>query len=104
MSLIVLLDAGPLGMITNPKSSTENEACKNWLASLTYNGVEVVIPEIADYEVRRELLRAGKERGLGRVLQRLASRYEASGGKLLNRRELEREIAERRGLRQWPVI
>jgi hypothetical protein len=36
---------------------------------------------------------------LGRVLQRLASRYEASGGKLLNRRELEREIAERRGLR-----
>ena len=28
MSLIVLLDAGPLGMITNPKSSPENEACK----------------------------------------------------------------------------
>ena len=50
-------------MITNPKSSPENEACKNWLASLAYNGVEVVIPEIADYEVRRELLRAGKERG-----------------------------------------
>jgi len=65
--MIVLLDAGPLGMITNPKSSPENEACKNWLASLAYNGVEVVIPEIADYEVRRELLRAGKERGLGRL-------------------------------------
>ena len=67
MSLLVLLDAGPLGMITNPKSSPENEACKNWLAGLTYNGFEVVIPEIADYEVRRELLRAGKERGLGRL-------------------------------------
>ena len=67
MSMIVLLDAGPLGMITNPKSSPENEACKNWLASLTYSGVEVVIPEIADYEVRRELLRAGKDRGLGRL-------------------------------------
>ena len=65
--MIVLLDAGPLGMITNPKSSPENEACKNWLASLAYNGVEVVIPEIADYEVRRELLRAGKDRGLGRL-------------------------------------
>jgi predicted nucleic acid-binding protein len=67
MSLIVLLDAGPLGMITNPKSSPENEACKNWLASLAYNGAEVVIPEIADYEVRRELLRASKSRGLGRL-------------------------------------
>jgi len=67
MSLIVLLDAGPLGMITNPKSSPENEACKNWLASLAYNAVEVMIPEIADYEVRCELLRAGKDRGLGRL-------------------------------------
>jgi hypothetical protein len=29
MSLIVLLDAGPLGMITNPKTSAETEQC-NW--------------------------------------------------------------------------
>jgi len=43
--------------------------------------------------------RGEKASELGWVLQRLASRYEASGGKLLNRRELEREIAERRGLR-----
>ena len=67
MSLIVLLDAGPLGMITNPKSSPENEACKDWLASLAYSGAQIMIPEIADYEVRRELLRAGKDRGLGRL-------------------------------------
>jgi hypothetical protein len=43
--------------------------------------------------------RAEKVSDLGRVLQKLADKYEASGGKLLNRRELEREIAERRGLR-----
>ena len=43
--------------------------------------------------------RGEKVSELGRVLQRLAARYEASGGKLLNRRELEREIADRRGLR-----
>lgn len=67
MSLIVLVDAGPLGMVTNPKGSPENEACKSWLASLAYNGVEIVLPEISDYEVRRELLRAVKERGLGRL-------------------------------------
>src|SRR6266536_4721190 len=47
--------------------SPKNEACKNWLASLAYSGVETAIPEIAHYEVRRELLRAGKERGLVRL-------------------------------------
>ena len=67
MSLIVLLDAGPLGMITNPKSSPENEACKNWLELLVSRGVDVFIPEIADYKVRRGLLRAGKDRGLRRL-------------------------------------
>ena len=65
MSLIVLLNAGPLGTITNPKSSPENEACKNWLASLAYNEVEIVIPEIADYEVRRECFRPARNGGLG---------------------------------------
>ena len=65
--MIVRLDAGPLGMVTNPKSYPENEACKNWLAKLASSGVEVMIPEIADYEVRRELLRAGKDRGLARL-------------------------------------
>ncbi|MGA3097373.1 MAG: hypothetical protein ABSF25_13020 [Bryobacteraceae bacterium] len=36
---------------------------------------------------------------LGRELRELREKYIASGGKLLNRRELEREVAERRGLR-----
>jgi hypothetical protein len=36
---------------------------------------------------------------MGKVLRRLAEKNVASGAKLLNRRELEREIAERRGLR-----
>jgi hypothetical protein len=67
VSLIVLLDAGPLGMITNPRSSPESEECKNWLASTVSSGVEVIVPEIADYEVRRELLRAGKIILIGRL-------------------------------------
>ena len=93
MSLIVLLDAGPLGMITNPKSSPENEACKNWLASLAYNAVEVMIPEIADYEVRRELLRAGKDRGLGRLDALKSHLKELS-------RQIEQEEAQVNELRQ----
>jgi len=67
MSMIVLLDAGPLGMVTNPKASPETDLCNRWLESLLLNGVEVAIPEIADYEVRRELLRADKVRGIQRL-------------------------------------
>src|SRR5438094_458849 len=36
---------------------------------------------------------------LGRELRKISDAYVASGGKLLNRRELEREIAERRASR-----
>ena len=36
---------------------------------------------------------------LGKQLRKLAEEYAESGGKLLNRRELDHEIAERRGLR-----
>jgi hypothetical protein len=36
---------------------------------------------------------------LGRELRRLADAYVASGGKLLNREELDRELNERRGIR-----
>jgi hypothetical protein len=67
VSLTVLLDAGPLGMITNPRSSLESEECKNWLMSTVSSGARVIVPEIADYEVRRELLRAGKSAGIGRL-------------------------------------
>ena len=34
---------------------------------------------------------------LGRILRKLAEKHAAYGAKLLNRRELERELAERRG-------
>ena len=67
MSDVVLLDAGPLGMITNPKNSPEDERCKSWLDRLAHRGVRVVIAEIADYEVRRELLGAAKSNGLARL-------------------------------------
>ena len=54
-------------MLTHPRSTPENEECKLWLTRLALNGFDVIIPEIADYEVRRELLRAGKERSIARL-------------------------------------
>jgi predicted nucleic acid-binding protein len=62
-----MLDAGPLGLITNPNRSDQSEACAYWLQSLVSQGIRVIVPEIADYEVRRELLRADKVRGIERL-------------------------------------
>ena len=61
---VVLLDAGPLGLITNPKRSPVSTACAVWVQSLASAGCRMVVPEIADYEVRRELLRANKTAGI----------------------------------------
>lgn len=67
MSRIVLLDSGPLGLVTNPKRSPQSAACAEWLQSMVDRGTRLLVPEIADYEVRRELLRAGKTSGLARL-------------------------------------
>ncbi len=63
----VVLDTGPLGLASNPKLSPESQRCRAWIRALVFRGVRVVVPEIADYELRRELLRAGKTAGLRRL-------------------------------------
>ena len=65
--ITVFLDTGPLGMVSNPKSSAENDACRQWLENLVVHGARVVVTEIADYEIRRELLRANKTDGVTRL-------------------------------------
>jgi predicted nucleic acid-binding protein len=67
MSDIILLDSGPLGLVTNPRATQENLECNVWMQSRLQQGFLVLVPAIADYEVRRELLRAGKTRGLARL-------------------------------------
>ncbi len=67
VSNVVLLDAGPLGLATNPRRSRQSVACAQWVQALVTHGTRVIVPEIADYEVRRELLRANKVSGLARL-------------------------------------
>jgi predicted nucleic acid-binding protein len=67
MGRTILLDAGPLDLMTNPNLSSESMAANEWLETMLVHGSQVRIPEISDYEVRRELLRAGKTRGLARL-------------------------------------
>ena len=65
-----MLDTGLLGMVTNPKTSSAIcQECKLWLDDLPLKGYEIMLPEIADYELRRELLRVGKVAGIRRLDQ-----------------------------------
>ncbi len=64
MRRIIVLDSSPLGMISKPKASPENEAIQNWGLDLLLRNEIVVMPEIADYEVRRELIRGKKIEGI----------------------------------------
>jgi len=67
VSRVVFLDAGPIGLVTNPKLSPESTLCTRWLQAIIISDTRVIIPEIADYEVRRELLRANKVKGIARL-------------------------------------
>ena len=67
MSRTLLLDAGPLGLVTNPKRSSQSLACAQWLQAQVASGTRVLLPEISDYEVRRELIRAQKHEGIERL-------------------------------------
>jgi predicted nucleic acid-binding protein len=54
-------------MVTNPRATPANDEAKRWLRSLLAGDAKVVVPEIADYEVRRELVRLNSRRGLARL-------------------------------------
>jgi predicted nucleic acid-binding protein len=70
MSRIVLLDSGPLGIVINPKADSPlSQEGKVWLEYLPQKGYIVMLPEIADYEVRRELIRKGITAAIRRLDQ-----------------------------------
>jgi hypothetical protein len=57
MARLILLDSGPLGLSVRAPSKPEVVRCLMWLKGISATGAILVIPEIAHYEVRRELLR-----------------------------------------------
>lgn len=52
----IILDATPLGKIANPKRGIE---ISFWYQNILNSGKEIIISEIADFEVRRELVLRG---------------------------------------------
>ena len=67
MARIVVLDAGPLGLVALARGKHPADTCRAWIKSLETRGVVIAVPEIADYEVRRELLRIGATASLARL-------------------------------------
>lgn len=57
MADFVLLDSGPLGEAAKPRGRPAAELAHARLNALMRAGMTILIPEIADYEVRRELIR-----------------------------------------------
>jgi len=53
----IILDSGPLGLLMQRQGVPPADACRHWLLRHIQDGAVVLVPEIADYEVRRELLR-----------------------------------------------
>lgn len=61
MSKVIFFDAGPLGIIVNSKTPPSPLTIKaiEWVYALIVEGHRLIVPAIADFEVRREFLRAG---------------------------------------------
>lgn len=59
MARLVVLDSGPLWLAVSPMGKPQADACRDWLAGVEAGGSVIAVPEIADYEVRRELILRG---------------------------------------------
>ena len=78
MSGNLVLDSGPLGLWLQRPDEPGAAAAQQWLAGHLARRTTVVVPEIADYEVRRELVRLKKHKALRRLdefIAQLPGRY-----------------------------
>lgn len=67
MSRHVVLDSTPLGLLSKPTRSTQVLPIVQWATACLDAGHSLYVPEVIDYELRRELLRAGKTASLDRL-------------------------------------
>ena len=74
MPLAIGLDSNVLGTLSHPKGR-DHAAVTLWMERQLQSGNQIVIPQIADYELRRELLLINSQRGL-RTLDRLIQTVE----------------------------
>jgi hypothetical protein len=64
--MLVLLDTNTLGLLTHHNTKL-NKAITGWLILLRRAKVEVKVPEICDYELRRELIRINSFKSIAKL-------------------------------------
>jgi hypothetical protein len=62
---IIVLDSWPLRLASNDPRKPDAARCYQWIRALDLAGALIFAPEIADFEVRRELLRIGRREAHG---------------------------------------
>jgi predicted nucleic acid-binding protein len=67
MTLKLVLDTGPLGVAAGPPGGAKRNAIRAWLSEMGKAKAAVIIPGIADYELRREMLLQGMEDAIRRL-------------------------------------
>jgi len=65
--LHIFLDSSPLGLISNPAQSVEVVDITKWAKRCLAEGHKIYVPEVIDYEIRRELVRSGKTAGVRKL-------------------------------------
>lgn len=63
----IFLDSAPLALLTQRHGVASADACRQWLAAKLASGCTIAVPEIVDYELRRELIRARKVDSINRL-------------------------------------
>ncbi len=67
MTKTIILDTTPLGLAVQRPGRPTADACQLWIADCVRADHRILVPEVADYEVRRELIRAQKATSIARL-------------------------------------
>ena len=69
--MAIVLDETPLSLLTQRQGHLQGNVCKAWYLALEAAGCRFYVPEIADFELRRELLRVSGKTGSAGGVTRL---------------------------------
>jgi predicted nucleic acid-binding protein len=67
MARTIVLDSAPLGLIAHRPGMPAADRCRAWVLNHVAAGSRVCVPEIIDYELRRELVRSGNSRAIAQL-------------------------------------